>query len=55
MHDNAGMHDLTANLITLSRQNLSDPFVHLPNLRDRLMSADYSELRVTAEVLAPTG
>lgn len=31
---------------------MSDPFVHLPGLRDRLKPADDSELRVTAEVLA---
>ena len=31
---------------------MSDPFVHLPGLRDRLKSACDSELRVTSEVLA---
>jgi cation transport protein ChaC len=31
---------------------MSDPFVHLPHLRDRLKPVDESDLRVTAEVLA---
>ena len=31
---------------------MTDPFVHLPHLRDRLKPADESELRVTAELLA---
>ena len=30
---------------------MTDPFIHLPDLRDRLKAADDSELRVTAEVL----
>lgn len=31
---------------------MSDPFVHLPHLRDRLKAANDAELRVTTEVLA---
>ena len=31
---------------------MSDAFIHLPHLRDRLTPADQSDLRVTPEVLA---